>query len=140
MARGVTFTPGAVQRIRDVVRQVERTRPSASGKSARFVTAVRRTSELVKVTGAASGGGKYNGTIWFYPESDVSESGNLTEADLGIAGPEILILNTQEVGEATHDLATSGRLPLLFVGHLRRVNADGTRVYAIDGDQWEDCT
>lgn len=93
----------------------------------------------VKISGSASGGGKYNGNLWKNPTS-VSASGNLSEADLGTSGNSCLILNVREVGKSTHDLASSAFLPLIFPGQLVCTNSDGTPVVVIDGFQWEDCT
>lgn len=95
---------------------------------------------LVKPTAAGSGGGKYTGNIWTPPTSDISASGTLVESDIGTAGTSCIILNTREVGKTTHDIAFSGFLPLIFPGRIIHINADGTPVVAIDGNQWEDCT
>lgn len=102
----------------------------------------RPRTALVKVTGNASGGGKYTGTYWDPPAVGAAASGNLTEAELGTASPDpaIRILNVREVGLATHDLSNAGFLPLVFVGEYRGVAADGVHVYVIDGRQSEDCT
>jgi hypothetical protein len=92
-----------------------------------------------KVTRSATGGGKYNGNLFNRPTSDISPDTDLSEADLGTAGQACLILNTQEVGKSTHDLASGGFLPLIFIGLLIHTNSDGMPVVLIDGDQWEDC-
>lgn len=93
----------------------------------------------VKVTGSASGGGKYTGTLWTPPTSDVASTGDLAESELGTAGASVLILNRREVGKTGHILASSGYLPLVFEAVYLRTNSDGTEVYSIDGAQHKDC-
>lgn len=92
---------------------------------------------LVKITGDASGGGKYDGKVLTRPVADVPDTGNLSEAELGaIPGSnDALVLNVREVGQSTHDLDDSGFLPLIFIGVRRQVNTDGMQVIAIDGRQ-----
>lgn len=101
--------------------------------------AVNGSGWLVKITGNATGGGKYTGTIWKMGSGDVATTGNLAEGDLGTTGDSCLILNVREVGQSTHDLQSSSYLPLIVPAVLVRVNADGTKVFAINTDQWEDC-
>ncbi len=96
--------------------------------------------QLVKITGSASGGGKYTGVTWDRPTVNIPATGNLTEAELGISGTTIRILNSREVALATHDLASAAFLPLLFIGFFRKIADDGVPVYVIDGQQWENCT
>jgi hypothetical protein len=95
--------------------------------------------KLVKITGNASGGGKYTGTLWDTPTANIPATGDLTEAEVGVAGTAIRIVNTREVGESTHDLASASFLPLIFVGYFLRTAEDGVPVYAIDGRQSELC-
>lgn len=97
--------------------------------------------QLVKITGSASGGGKYTGVRWTRPTTGAAATGNLTEAELGTtAVTAIRVLNTREVGLATHDLASASFLPLIFPAEFRGIAADGAEVWAIDGAQQEDCT
>jgi hypothetical protein len=100
-------------------------------------------SVIVKVTGAASGGGKYNGQIVnAYPTSDVSASGNLASSDIGTTSgsTDTLVLNMQEMGLATHDLTSGTPVATYFIGVLVRTNADGTYVVAINGLDTAACT
>ncbi len=94
----------------------------------------------VKVTGSASGGGKYTGAILGAPTADIAATGDLTEAEVGAGSVVCRIVNTREVGASTHDLAAAAYLPLVFHGRLVRVNTDNVPVFAIDGAQQEDCS
>ena len=94
----------------------------------------------IKITGSASGGGKYTGVIWNPPATAAAATGNLTEAEVGTSGEVIRVVNTREVGQTTHDLSSSGYLPLLAVGYFTGVAADGVKVYSVDVRQHEDCT
>jgi hypothetical protein len=96
---------------------------------------------LVKVTGSATGGGKYNGKLLTAPASLTTATGNLAESDLGTVpgSDDALVLNCREVGQTTHDLSSSSYLPLVFAGELLGVNSDGKYVVAIDGYQWKAC-
>jgi hypothetical protein len=102
------------------------------------------TVVLVKITGSATGGGKYNGRILTArgTTADVATTGDLAESEIGTpaAADDALVLNTREVGKTTHDLSSSTYLPLIFIGQVVQTNSDGKRVVAIDGMQWEDCT
>ncbi len=95
----------------------------------------------VKITGSASGGGKYTGRI-FTGSSSASGTGTLAETDLGTdpATENALILNSREVGQSTHDLASASFLPLLFLGMNIGTTTTGLTIVMIDGAQWENCT
>jgi hypothetical protein len=96
-----------------------------------------------KITDTYAGGGKYKGKMWVPTAGDVATSGDLAEDDLGQADPDytddILILNTREVGRSTHDLDSSGYLPLVVPLLFIQMNEDGQRVYMIDTRQSKDC-
>lgn len=95
---------------------------------------------LVKITGNATGGGKYTGIVFTTPAAMAVETGDLSEADLGQASGQVaLILNVREVGKTTHDLTAGDYLPLVFVGKKLGVNASGSVVVAVDVVQQEDC-
>lgn len=62
---------------------------------------------LVRITGNATGGGKYIGIVLNPPFANtISASGNLIADDIGYTAgaEEVLILNTAEVGQNTHDI------------------------------------
>jgi hypothetical protein len=103
----------------------------------------RRDAAPVKITGSASGGGKYVGQL-LHPvlrDTDIPAAGDLTEAEIrGGDLEEIRIINSREVGKSTHDLASSAFLPLIFIGTFIKVADDGVAVYMIDGAQQEDCS
>ncbi len=97
---------------------------------------------LVKITDPESGGGKYAGYILRPPTTAATASGDLTEAEIGVVtdATNCLILNTREVGKSTHDLASSGYLPLVFPGRIVGVTAEGKPIVVIDGAQQKDCS
>jgi hypothetical protein len=90
----------------------------------------------VKITGNATGGGKYTGRTISAATSDVSNSSDLAEGDLGTvaSADNCLILNTGEIGESTHDLTDSDSDDgnLYHVGAIIRTNSDGTVVVQIN--------
>ena len=96
---------------------------------------------LVKVLGAASGGGKYEGRI-VLPRSSAVATGNLTEDDFGQIGgdDDSLVLNAQEVGKSTHDLTSVTPVSKIHLGFVCGVTDDGKSFVAINADDWEDCT
>lgn len=95
---------------------------------------------LVKITGTASGGGKYTGVIWSPPTVNIPATGDLTEAEVGVTSSSVVrVVNTTEVGKSTHDLASTGYLPLIFPATLLKTADDGVPVYAIVGFQVYDC-
>jgi hypothetical protein len=97
---------------------------------------------LVKVTGNASGGGKYLGRIVKDTGSPATETGNLAETDFGElpATDNALILNAQEVGKSTHDLTTGTPVSKIHVGMIRGKTSDDKIIVAINGDDWEACS
>ncbi len=105
----------------------------------RYIRIKGGSNTMVKVTGSASGGGKYSGVLWTTPTSNIAATGNLSEGEVGVSGDAVRIVNVREVGKSTHDLASSGFLPLIFPAVFLKVADDGVPVYAIDGLQWEDC-
>lgn len=98
------------------------------------------TSVQVKITGNATGGGKYVGRL-VKGSSTANDIDNLTEADLGTASgsEDCLILNRREVGSAGHDLEATGYLPVVFDGRPIGYTTDGKLIVTIDGGQQEDC-
>lgn len=100
-------------------------------------------SVLVKITGDASGGGKYNGKILTPPTSAFTATGTLAESEIGVVptADNALVFNLQEVGKNTHDIDTAGGfVPLVFIGIVIGATTAGLRVVVIDGSQWEDCS
>jgi len=95
----------------------------------------------VKVTGNASGGGKYTGRILLPTESDVSASGDMGDSELGIlpAADNALVLNLQERALSTHALTTGSHDVNHFIGRVERINSDGTYVVHINGIPPYDC-
>ena len=90
----------------------------------------------VRITGAAAGGGKYEGVILFPPAGDVAATGNLSAADVGDAtdAPECLILNLNERGAATHWLTDAAHTNQEdFIGRIVQTNSDGVIVVEING-------
>src|SRR5688500_8962620 len=122
--QGHNFTADGARRIVDAVRAVEAEAVPTGQRRGRAPPKIGPV--LVRITGNESGGGKYTGTLWTPPASDVAATGNLTEAECGVAGVTVRVINLREVGLATHDLASASFLPLIFPGVVRRVNADGT--------------
>jgi hypothetical protein len=100
-----------------------------------------RLVQLVKVTAAAAGGGKYTGRIWNRPTAGMAASGNLLESEMGTdLGGDILIANAQEVGQSTHDLTAGTPKSKIFLGIYRGLATDGiTPIFVINGDDWENC-
>jgi hypothetical protein len=96
----------------------------------------------VKVTSAASGGGKYNGRIWPLPTTAIAATGNLAATELGTdpGSDNALILNNQEVGKSTHDLTTATVVVQFFNGIIIGATSDGITVVEIDGIDWENCS
>jgi hypothetical protein len=97
----------------------------------------------VKVTTAASGGGKYNGRILKSSQTAVAATGTLAEADLGTvpSSDNCLVLNGAEVGKSTHDLTTGTPVAKVFVGFLiPKWSTDNKLVVVINGMDWEACT
>ncbi len=101
-------------------------------------------SVIVKITSAASGGGKYNGRVFVPPTSDVNATGNVVEGDMGTlpGADDALIINMNEKGQSTHDLTNaSNTLQLYFHGKWQRTNTSGgKKVVYINGFWWENCT
>lgn len=104
--------------------------------SARF----GREMQFVKVTSAASGGGKYNGNLWTLHTTTPAATGDLAEADFGVAGVAVLIFNAAEAGASTHDLTTgtpkSKIFPAVFIG----MTSGGVPVFGVNAVDWEACT
>jgi hypothetical protein len=98
---------------------------------------------MVRITSAASGGGKYNGVILKPPASAPTASGDLTAADAGddTDATVCLAFNHQERGVSTHVLTEAGNTTSLdFPGVLGRPTADGVPVVHINGDWSFVCT
>lgn len=96
---------------------------------------------LVKVGAAASGGGKYTGNLWTPATAAIFLTGNLTEAELGVVGDAIYILNAAEVGQSTHALTAGTPVAKIFPAVLLpAVASDGKAVYFINGYDREICT
>jgi len=137
----VAFTREAARKIAAVVREQMRQPVSLRGRRRRHHAPAQSAPVLVTVTGSASGGGKYTGKTLAAPAAMAAATGNLAETDLGVVADanDALVLNVREVGKSTHDLASTGFLPLVFIGKKIGVNADGKQVIVIDGLQQEDC-
>lgn len=101
------------------------------------------SATLVRVTAAASGGGKYTGYVVNSPTAgSITASGNLADTDVGANGASCLILNMEEAGQSTHDLTATGNVAKVFPAAYRRMSGDATPipVYAISGVGWKNCT
>jgi hypothetical protein len=96
----------------------------------------------VKVTGAASGGGKYNGKIFTAPTTTPAATGNLAESDIGVlpTSDDCLIFNTPEIGKSTHDLTNGTPVISVFPGAMRGSTTDGLPVVVIYAIDIEACT
>jgi hypothetical protein len=96
----------------------------------------------VKVTGNASGGGKYTGRILNPPASSVSATGDLAAIDLGDdpGADNALVLNAQEVGQSTHDLTSGTPKVTIFLGMFYGFSADGKYLVMVNGSDWEACS
>jgi hypothetical protein len=94
----------------------------------------------VKVSGAASGGGKYSAKIQLPPAARVTATGDLAAADLGTDGADCYVFNQKEKGKSTHDLTQSPVVVDTFFGYVYTAADDGKPVVAIDGIDIKDCT
>ncbi len=98
---------------------------------------------LVKVTSAASGGGKYNGVFVRAGTASIPASGDLAETEFGTVPTtdSCVILNGAEVGKSTHDLTNGTPVGKIFVGVLLPMRSTtGIYAVAINGIDWENCT
>lgn len=96
----------------------------------------------VKITGNATGGGKYTGKSRIAgPSSDVSASSSVAESDLGTFAPsnDCLVLNFAEEGESTHDLTAGTPKIDTFLCHWFRTNSDDKKVCAVVAYDRETC-
>jgi hypothetical protein len=95
---------------------------------------------IVRIMSPAAGGGKYIGRIMNLPDDDVTEDGNLVEADIGVAPlhDDALVLNAQELNRSTHDLTTSPIATYHFIGVIVSYNSDNQYVVMINGIDLED--
>jgi hypothetical protein len=98
---------------------------------------------IVKVTGDASGGGKYTGVLMYQTATGtIPVTGNLSETEIGaVQAVTVTVLNIPELGAATHDL-TSGTPKNKYFHAIRspRRASDDTIVFIINGLDWEACT
>lgn len=89
-----------------------------------------RQQEMVKITGACAGGGKYTAKIVDnFPAAPASSSDTLVAAALGTEGAEIIVYNLDELGAATHDLETGKRM--LGTAHHTTDSETGKWVYLV---------
>lgn len=98
---------------------------------------------VVKVVSNATGGGKYNGRIYFTDKAtDVSASGAVAESEIGSlpGSNNALVLNMAEEGQSTHDLTEGTPVTDAYPGIITRQNSDGTYIVVINGADWENCT
>lgn len=102
---------------------------------------------LVKLTDVATyvTQGYYKGVVWLADTSgyDFDPSMDLTEAMLGTAGPDCLIIYPTEIGASDKYLSLSTSplaSPRLFSAIREWTQADGTPVMRIIGDQSALCT
>jgi hypothetical protein len=97
----------------------------------------------VKITGNATGGGKYNGKSYTHDgTSDVAATGNVSESELGTlaSADDCLVLNFAEEGETTHDLTAGTPEIDTFLCHWYRTNSDGKKVCAVVAYDRETCS
>ena len=90
----------------------------------------------VRVTGNASGGGKYTGFTVANPATAVVATGNLASADLGTnTTTACLIVNAAEAGQTTHDLTAGTPVQTVFIAASLGMSGDATPipVYMING-------
>jgi hypothetical protein len=107
-----------------------------------YVKAIPTSVPFVRITSAASGGGKYNGVILKPPASAPTASGDLTAADAGddTDATVCLVFNHQERGLSTHYLTEAGNTNVKdFPGVLGPPTADGVPVVHINGDYGKAC-
>ncbi len=96
----------------------------------------------VKVTGNATGGGKYNGKIVTRGATAPDLSTGLAEGDFGTipSANNCYILNSAEVGKSTHDLTSGTPIATMFPGVRTGQNhTDGLPFIRINGNDWEAC-
>jgi hypothetical protein len=96
----------------------------------------------VKVTGNASGGGKYTGRILTTGAARPTLTGNVAENDFGKVptADDCYILNAAEVGQSTHDLTFASVITKMFPGmHTGYTHTDGKPFIRISGVDWETC-
>lgn len=96
----------------------------------------------VKVTGDATGGGKYNGRIVTRGAAAPNLSSNLSEADLGTlpSNDNCYVFNAAEVGKTTHDLTAGTPVARMFPGiYTGYAHTDGRPFIRISGYDWVEC-
>lgn len=142
MAEGVIFDRSTGVRVLRATRKVEGKPVDLRGRER---PRRERTSSVVwvKVTGNASGGGKYNGRIITERAASVPTlTGNVAEIDFGVIPPadDCYILNSSEVGKSTHDLTAGTPVTKMFVGiRTGHLHTDGKPFIRIAGFDWLNC-
>jgi hypothetical protein len=102
-----------------------------------------KPSTFIRITGNATGGGKYIGKVIVWRTTEVSLTTNLAQSDVGTTTdqPDVLVLNTGERGQSTHDLTTLTPIITDFPAFRHPMKAtDGKDVYVINGFDWKGCT
>lgn len=99
---------------------------------------------VVKITGNATGGGKYLGKIFRLTRTaDIAQTGNLAEAEIGTlpSANDAIVVNLTELGLSTHDLTNGTPKVTVYLGKVYHINsADPKYVVVIGGFDWEACT
>ena len=132
MARGVIPSVDAWKRTAAIVQQIEREPLNQRGAIAPRVFR-HRGCRLIRITSAASGGGKYNGKLLNSPASSVTPTGTLATADMGSDGVDVLVLNAAEAEQATHDLTAGTPVQTVFIASYVGMSDEETprQVYVI---------
>jgi hypothetical protein len=142
MAKGVIPSREAWSRVSRVVRHVEGIPRGSQGAVRKKIFPAGTSAFIrVRVTGNATGGGKYVGHVVNAPAS-IAVTGNLADSDLGTnQTDEIVIINAAEVGQSTHDLTAATVRQKTFLATFLCMTTEATprRAYMINGFDIEDC-
>jgi hypothetical protein len=97
---------------------------------------------VVSIISAAEGGGKYLGVAFTNPVTDILETDNLSDGDMGMGDQPALILNLQENGLTTHKLMHPDNTHnKMFIGVvIQQRNGSCRMVVAINGLWSKVCT
>jgi hypothetical protein len=130
---GVTNTPDMI-RIKRTDRKQTATPPAEPGSPV----------VLLKITGNATGGGRYTARVWELPTGTITTpTGNLAVADLGTdpGADDAVAWSLPEITRSTHDLTNAANTAQkYFLGLKIGTQSDGKDVYLIGGFWWEDCS
>jgi len=140
MAVTVKPTQAAWRRVSAAVRAHEKQPRGSMGAIRKKIFAAPKTAITFKITGDASGGGKYYGRS-FTGAIGTAATGNLAESDLGTlaTADNLLIFNLQELGQSTHELTAGTPKVKYFTGHIKGKAEDGKTLVWFNGIDAGEC-